>query len=337
MLILITTSDYFPQLGGLSTFTANIEKSLQDLGLPYELFHWKNFEQLRQTSMDFSKYSLIINVHPQFAWASKNGHEKMINFIHGSEILMTSPNPLKRIYKKIFKRKLYEKLESSYLNVFISKATQDKCVERGFNVDYSRDLVFHNCIDTSDAKFIKKEIRNHMVFASIARNVPHKNLKGAVEFCEHATEVTGRIVELLVPKGSGLSSSKITIRELSDSSDQARDEAYQSAHYNLLLSLDHSHKGFYEGFGLTVLEAARFGTPSIVMNTGGLPESVHHGDTGWVISSTSHKTVQNLFTRENEYQYYKMAIDCFEHTRTSHSLSEYKRFFSVLTEKRRAG
>ena len=336
MLILVTTSDYFPQLGGLSTFTTNIEKSLKDLGLAYELFHWKSFEQIRETNFNFDRFSLIINIHPQFAWASNTGHEKMINFIHGSEILMTSPNLLKRVYKKVFKKKLYDKLESSYLNVFISKATQEKAVERGYNLDYSRDIIFHNCIDVSDAKFIKKEIRNHMVFACIARNVPHKNLEGALEFCEHTADITGRTVELIVPKGSGLASHKVAVKELSGSSDNERDEAYQMSHYNLLLSLDHSHKGFYEGFGLTVLEAARFGTPSIVMNSGGLPESVHHGDTGWIISSTSRKSVEELFTRENEYQYYKMAIDCFEHTRTSHSLNEYMRFFSVLTEKRSA-
>lgn len=335
MLILITTSDYLPQLGGLSTFTIQIEKSLQDLGLSYELFHWKSFEEINKHEKDFSKYSLIINIHPQFAWLSKSGHEKMINFIHGSEILMTSPNIIKRVYKKINKAKFFKKLESCHLNVFISKATQQKAASIGYSLDYSRDVVFHNCIDTTDAKFVKKEILSDLTFSCIARNVPHKNLKGTLEFCELVKKISGRNVELVVPSGVGLTSSVVKITELKNTSNEERDEAYQRCHFNLLLSLDHSNRGFYEGFGLTVLEAGRFGTPSIVMNTGGLPEAVHHGETGWVIPNVSENTVKEIFNRESEYHYYKMAVDCFEHTRHSHSLNEYNRFLEMITSNRR--
>jgi glycosyltransferase involved in cell wall biosynthesis len=335
MLILITTSDYLPQLGGLSTFTIQIEKSLQDLGLSYEIFHWKNFEEINQHSNNFSKYSLIINIHPQFAWLTKTGHEKMINFIHGSEILMTSPNIFKKFYKTINKSKFFKKLEACHLNVFISKATQQKAVGLGYSLDYSRDIVFHNCIDTSDAKFVKKEIRNDLTFSCIARNVPHKNLQGTLEFCEMVKKITGRNVELIVSAGIGLTSSEIKITRLISSSNEERDEAYQRSHFNLLLSLDHSKRGFYEGFGLTVLEAGRFGTPSIVMNSGGLPEAVHHGETGWVIPIVSENAVKEIFNRKSEYHYYKMAIDCFEHTRQSHSLNEYNRFLEMIASYRR--
>ena len=47
-MILITTSDYPPKLGGLSTFTINIEKVFKDLNVEYELFHWKNSEDLKE-------------------------------------------------------------------------------------------------------------------------------------------------------------------------------------------------------------------------------------------------------------------------------------------------
>ena len=81
-MILLTTSDYFPRLGGLSTFTQNIEKVLMDLGCEYKLFHWKNYKEIEELDVvDLSSYQLIINIHPQFAWLSKSNHEKMINFI----------------------------------------------------------------------------------------------------------------------------------------------------------------------------------------------------------------------------------------------------------------
>ena len=39
--VLITTSDYLPNLGGLTSYTCNVESSLRELGISYELFHWR--------------------------------------------------------------------------------------------------------------------------------------------------------------------------------------------------------------------------------------------------------------------------------------------------------
>lgn len=330
-MILLTTSDYFPKIGGLSTFTRNIESVLKELKLEYKLFHWKNYKEIKKISNEeLSQYSHIINIHPQFSWLSDSNQEKMINFIHGSEILMTSPNIVKRIYKKVNKEKYFKKLSKSYLNIFISEATLTKASAVGFDVDYSRDLILHNCINLQDAQFVKREIKNNYIFSCIVRNVAHKNLSGSLKFCEMVAETTGREVELIVPKNSKLTSSKIKVRELNGTSDSERDEAFKMSHYNLLLSLDHSRSGFFEGFGLTVLESAKFGTPSIVMNSGGLPEAVHHGETGWVVDDVSSATVQNIFTRENESQYGQMTIDCYGHTLRSHSLNEYAKLLELI-------
>lgn len=332
-MILLTTSDYLPQLGGLSTFTKNIEIVLNELKIDYELFHWKNYQEIEKfDAHKLAGYSHIINIHPQFSWMSNSNHEHMINFIHGSEILMTSPNPIKKLFKKINKKYYFQKLSRSNLNIFISEATLGKAQNAGFKIDYSRDLILHNCIDTKDSSFVKKDILGHLVFSCIVRNVPHKNLVGSLRFCEIVSEITGKSVELIVPKNSMIHSQKIKITELSDSSDNQRDEAYRLAHFNLLLSEDHSSKGFFEGFGLTVLEAGRFGTPSIVMNTGGLPEAVHHAETGWVINAIDKEAIANLFSRENEARYQQMRIDCYNHTIRSHSLNEYAKILRVILQ-----
>lgn len=335
-MILLTTSDYFPKLGGLSTFTKNIENVLSELKLEYELFHWNSYKDIEQYSGDLSKYQLIINIHPQFSWLSHSHHEKMINFIHGSEILMTSPSFIKKIYKRINKTRYFEKISKSYLNLFISEATLFKASAAGLSIDYSRDLILHNCIDTGDAQFIRKEVQNKISFSCIARNVAHKNLAGSLKFCELVSSATGKMVELTVPKGTNMSSSKVTVVELQNADNDERDNAYKKSHYNLLLSHDHSAQGFFEGFGLTVLEAARFGTPSIVMNSGGLPEAVHHGKTGWIIDEVSPEAIQNIFTAENESKYQQMAIDCYGHTIDSHSLSVYTLFFEKVFMQRDA-
>lgn len=331
-MILVTTSDYYPQLGGLATFTVNMEKILKDFNLEYEVFHWKKFQEINQFDQSkLSKFSLIINIHSQFCWQSGIYHPKMINFVHGSEALITSPNFFKKLYKIFNKKIYYNRLEKSYFNVFISEATLKKTIANGYKSDYSRDLIIHNCIDLTDAKFTEKKIDDKtLVFSCIVRDVPHKNLQGSVKFCELLKKVTNKNIELIVPQKTNIHSETILITKLGSENNTSRNEAYQRSHFNLLLSKDHSNIGFYEGFGLTVLEAAKFGTPSVVFSSGGLPEAVHHLKTGWVISEISEKAVNSFVNTLNNAAYGKMSNDCFTHTMSSHSLNEYGKLIKIL-------
>lgn len=342
-MILITTSDYLPKLGGLTTFTRNVETVLQELNIPYELFHWNSPNDILNFKTNtLDKYDYIINIHSLFCWLlpshQHQHHRKMINFIHGSEILMTSPNILKRLFKRLHAKKYFARMHDSHMNLFISHATQTKAVKAGFCVDYSRDLIFHNCIDLHGAQFISNSLMgsSKIVLICIARNVPHKNLEGAVQLAESVAAQLKKPVSLIVPKGTGLKSSLISIDELSGFSDEERESAFRMAHFNLLLSLDHSAKGFFEGFGLTVLEAGKFGVPSIVLNTGGLPEAVHDNITGHVLKDLSVDSLKELETFVNERAYQEMRKNCYIHTVTDHSLNEYAHFFRRLLDVRRS-
>jgi phosphatidylinositol alpha-1,6-mannosyltransferase len=44
-----------------------------------------------------------------------------------------------------------------------------------------------------------------------------------------------------------------------------------------------------EGLGLAALEAAACGLPVIIGNSGGAPETVHDGDTGFLVPSHDHQ------------------------------------------------
>lgn len=331
MLILLTTSDYFPKLGGLSTFTWNVEKTLRKMNLEYKLFHWESYKEIINFSdQELKKYDLIINIHPQFAWMSKNSHEKMINFFHGSEILLTSSSLLKKIAKRLCKKRYLKKLEASNFNVFISEFTFNKINQVGHKRDYSRDIIVHNCIDTKNAEYTPRKIGEKIVFSCIVRNVPHKNLEGTVHFCEMVAQITGKKIELLVPLGTDIFSDKVQILKLKDLSEECRNQAYKEAHYNLLLSKDESKKGYFEGFGLTVLEAASFGTPSIVLDSGGLKEAVHHGETGWVLNEISREEIGFIFQKHDMEKYDEMSRESFNHVMNSHTLREYENLFKLF-------
>ncbi len=333
-MILLTTSDYFPQLGGLSTFTANLEKVFKELNLDYEVFHWKKFSDIKKISnKDLTKYSLIVNVHSHVGLNSLFQHNKVVNFIHGSEALFTSPNIIKKIIKKFyFKKKYFSFLEGSFFNVFISEATLKKTMTSGLTPDYSRDLVIHNGIEIKNVHSVIKKLDSKIVFTCIARNVPHKNISGAIRFCEIYSNLTKKKVQIILPSGVEASSSQVEIVNLKNSTDEIRNAAFLKAHFNLLLSLDHSHQGFYEGFGLTTLEAAQFSVPSVVLNTGGLPEAVHHKKTGWVLSKINEDEVGQFLNFFDEVNYKKICFEAYRHTKQSHSLESYKLFFKMISD-----
>ena len=101
----------------------------------------------------------------------------------------------------------------------------------------------------------------------------------------------------------------------------------------MLLSLDHSSEGFIEGFGLTVLEAGKFGTPSLVLGTGGLSESCHHKVTGWVFNNFSKEELDEFVNKMSPSFYEEISKNVYEHTLNYHGLDEYKPLMRSLCEK----
>lgn len=336
--VLITTPDYFPKLGGLTTFTSNVEKTLNQIGCKYDLLVWKSVGDLRYKARKVNEYEFIINIH--FMAGYFLGHlskAKQINICHGSEILFYSPNVIKKMIKKILRKKMLKYLEESSLNLIISQFTFEKLKNQGLVPDYSRDLIVHNGVVIEDGTTpeINDINDSKLICVCVARDVPHKNIAGAVEFCEKLSGVAQKEVILFTTASiKEKYSSKIKVLQLKDLDEKEKENAFRKAHFNLLLSLDHSHKGFYEGFGLTVLEAGKYGTPSVVFPTGGLTESVHHSYTGWVVPNNNYQSIKDFWSGVTSNDYSQVALNCYQHTKISHGLDPYiKLFLKILMEK----
>lgn len=331
-MLLLTTPDYFPKLGGLSSHTLNVEKVLKSLNIQYKLFHWKSYRDiLSLTSKELDEYELILNIHTGFHMYMPPSQTKVINYINGAEILFYSPNFIKNLLKNILKKKGLNRLQSAHYNIFISDFTFRTLISKGYRPDYSRDLVFHMAVDTSGHQFCQKKWEDKaLVFICVARDVPHKNFTGAINFCERVQEISGRKVEFVTITDKKFSSSKIKISSYINPDNQLRDKLLAKSHINILFSLDQSHKGFFEGFGQIVQEAGCFATPSLVLNTGGLPESVHHNKTGWVLDNLSLESIQKWWDLLNEENYQRISKVCYEHTLDSHGLKNWESLFSLL-------
>lgn len=330
--LLLTTPDYLPKLGGLSSHTRNVEKVLKELGIEYELFHWKNYQDIVTFPKEkIQQYDYIFNIHSGFHMYMPKSGAKVINFVNGAEILFYSPNPLKHLLKKILQKRKIRRVEEATYNIFISDFTFQTLIKKGLNPNYSRDIIQHMAIDISSHHFVSKNWEEgRLKFICVARDVPHKNFAGAIKFCETVKDISGREVEFITVTNSKFHSDKIKISSYVNPDNSTRDELMAQAHIHILFSLDHSHKGFFEGFGQVVQEAGMFGTPSIVLHTGGLPESVHHNYTGWVLPDLNDESIKKWWQTMSDEQYQKVAIDCYQHTLESHGLDNWNKLFKNL-------
>lgn len=325
--VLLTTPDYPPKLGGLSTFTLNIEKVLSDLGIVFDVLVWKEIGDLKRGEGTYRAYDYALHIHFMAGFFLPYKIRHHVNFIHGSEILFYSPNPLKRMIKNFLRAKMMNYFSESYMNVFISNFTQKSLVRLGHQVNYSKDIVLHNCIKTDDCTFQHRSLESeHIKLICVARNVPHKNITSALRLCCNAVKALNKEITLYVTAPLE-SVGGVNVVNIAGVDNSELESLYQQCHFNILLSLDHSDQGFFEGFGLTVLEAGKYGVPSIVSKYGGLPEAVHHNKTGWVLEHVEGRDADNCFLdfwrNLNEEDFERTCRYVYEHTHNCHGLNQY--------------
>jgi glycosyltransferase involved in cell wall biosynthesis len=330
-MLLLTTPDYLPKIGGLTSHTLNVEKVLKRLGVAYELFNWNSYKDILSFPKErLEKYDHILNIHSGFHMYMPPSSARVINFVCGAEILFYSPNRLKHLVKQLTRRKAIRRVEEAHVNLFISDFTFQTLIAKGLTPSYSRDLTFHMCVDLAGHQLVKKDWNGPLKFVCVARDVPHKNFAGTIALCERTQEILGRPVELVTVTNREFTSEKIKITSYLNPTNEVRDQLLRDSHLNILLSLDHSKKGFFEGFGQIVQEAGAFGTPSLVLGTGGLPESVHHGVTGWVLPDLRDESVRNWLSGMTPEVYDKISTECYRHTVESHGLDSWERLFQKL-------
>lgn len=323
--ILITTPDFPPKLGGLSTYTVDLERILKKLCSAVDILVWSKYSDIKIDNHE--DYTYIFNVNYLAGYIGNWPRSKNVNIIHGSEIMFYSNNIFKRIYKKLFKYKILKYYTQSNKNIFISNFTLRKLNELGLVIDYSRDFIMHNCINTDGHHFVQKniEVSGKIRFCCIARDVPHKNLAGVVALTEMLASKYSNYKFELVLNSHSYTSAIVDIHCTGNISDEKREEIYKCSHFNVLLSLDHSSIGYFEGFGLTCLEAAKYATPSIVSKYGGLPENVHHAFNGLVFDEGNVLEFIEAFSWAID-KYDDLQKSCYNHLLESHTLEVYQDF-----------
>lgn len=84
---------------------------------------------------------------------------------------------------------------------------------------------------------------------------------------------------------------------------------YKQALAGALVSYDISERGDFEGLGLVLLEAQSYGLPVIGTRSGGIPEAIEDGKTGFVVEERDPKAIANavIKLKENTNLYKSMS------------------------------
>lgn len=231
----------------------------------------------------------------------------------------------------MLKKQALEYMENGLVNLFISTFTMDKLKNLGLKTIQNRDILFHNCINLELSQFVNLSIEEDLVFTCIARDVPHKNLKLCVQLVELINSQTQKKCKLFMTSEK-YTSKNIEIHPVKNISDSEREGLYRKSHFNLLLSSDCSQKGYFEGFGLTCLEAGKYGTPSIVLNEAGLTDNIHDLVNGVKIENIdlNFEVANKVLPLLDESTYLGLREKTFDHTTNSHGIKQYGRLFKCL-------
>lgn len=328
--VLLTTPEYPPkQLGGIATLSKTLVEALEAQGCSVTTLVWKKPQEVKQAVKNFQGHLIHAHYWPSVFLSSKD-KTRSVNIIHGAELLTYSKNPLIKFIKNITKKYVNKSLEQCRANIFISQFSLDKAEQLGMKIDYSRDVLFPNRLDlvgVNESAIRDFKDSNEIKLCCFARDVPHKNIQGTILFAELLADISKKKVSLRLGPGH-YHSSKIKIN-CEVVTDEQRNQIYKESHINCIFSLDHSHIGNFEGFGLTPLEAARYSTPSIGFFSGGLPESIHDHKTGWILKTIDKATVEYWY-HDALNNYENIAKNCFEHTIKNHSSSDYAKLFQGL-------
>lgn len=162
----------------------------------------------------------------------------------------------------------------------VSPSTRHELIARGVPSD--RVVVVENAVDPPPAETVQRA--EEPLFVYVGRLQPYKRVDLLIEAARVLQREGQRFRVVIVGNGPDrrrlerlvMRSEQLPVAFLGSVSDAERDTLLARAWANVLMSRK-------EGYGLTVLEAARMGTPSVVAFAPGLQDAVRHLEDGlWV-------------------------------------------------------
>ena len=249
---------------------------------------WRAMKDVELVDVHFALYGLLPSL-----MAGVRGKPLIVHF-HGpwaeESLAMTGRHSWQIRVKFALERQVYRR---AALLITLTRAFRDVLVE-SYGIDPAKVHVLGPGVDTKEFSPGDRDTARQrfdlppeaFVVSCVRRLVPRMGIDVLLEAWEAQLGADPRAYLLISGDGPLRNELQAAIANVPWGSrvkllgripDDALVDLYRAADVNVLPSRSH------EGFGLTVLEAAACGTPSVVTNVGGLPEAVDGLGNGLVI------------------------------------------------------
>ena len=215
---------------------------------------------------------------------------------HGNELLSNNKNKEKRIKKTL------NKVTSIVSNSFFTKDLLKTTISSKVPIN----VVHPGASDLRNIKEVKiPNIEGSPIILTLARLEKRKGHSFIIESINKIITKFPHLQYIIAGEGS----EKKNLKKLVDSynlnsnvkfvgivNEKQKKYLFQKTDLMIMPTLDESKNRSIEGFGISYLEAAFFGIPSIASNVGGTPEAVLDKKTGIIINNISelYEAMNNL-------------------------------------------
>ncbi|MEK7189353.1 MAG: glycosyltransferase family 4 protein [Patescibacteria group bacterium] len=298
--ILLVTLEFPPQIGGVSRYYDGLIKNWKEeikvmrANLKWPLWPhwlpliWRVGKMVKKEKIAMLWVGQALPIGYIALWIKWRKKIPYVVFTHGMDILV----PQTSRWKKYWLTKI---LSNTELVVANSQFTRGELLKLG--VEKGRIVVVYPCptpvtligkemADISSANTVEK------IILSVCRLVKRKGLDKVIEVMPRLLKRAPDLKYVIIGNGpekvalqtqiteSGLSGS---VNILANVSDEGLQEWYNKCTVFVLpcrqIGAD------VEGLGMVFLEASLAGKPIVVGNSGGAPETVHHGYSGFVVDA----------------------------------------------------
>jgi phosphatidyl-myo-inositol dimannoside synthase len=315
--ILIISSEFPPQPGGIGTHAFHLARSLDKVGKQLSVlsdnrsnsgeeekafdrmlsFHVKRIARQRILFLSY-----VNRVFKGFGLAAKNDtiiasgkfslwlgwllsyfyHRKYIAVVHGTELLLPS---------RILRRFTHRCLKRYHTVIAVSNYTRSLLIEAELKhvVVIPNGFELIGSIEPKNSYAEKKGLQLITVGNVTGRKGQHNVIKAMPSLLNHYPNLTYHIVGIPTEKERLLELSKTlevdgNIVFHGKVSESEKVELLLQSHLFMMLS-EATDRGDVEGFGIAILEANALGLPAIGSKNTGIEDAIDHGKSGFLVDA----------------------------------------------------
>lgn len=300
MYVLLITRTFPPSIGGMERYSYDLFSNLNN-NINVDLLANKKGKLflipflIRAVIYVFINRKKYTNIHIGDGVLAPIGF--IAKFLTHAKISVTI-HALDIVYDKYFYQCIIPPLISRLDKIIcVSKYTLQQCVAR--NIDYKKCLVIPNGIDfskLSPTKISSKELEkkfdfkfgNKVLLLSVCRLVKRKGIVWFVN--EVITNLSDNYMYVIVGSGpeklnilNSIIKHKLQEKVIVLENISEEEKIALIKHASFLIMPNILVKGNAEGFGISIIEAAAYGLPSVASNIDGIPDAVIDGVTGKLV------------------------------------------------------